>query len=68
MAVMKMHENKAQDFLTNVLNHLALAFVTGALFCDVIKMNFGLDPAVAEGNATSNMFGHGNAFNNKHSP
>ncbi|CAH1998301.1 unnamed protein product [Acanthoscelides obtectus] len=32
--------------VTWILHHISLAFVTGALFCDVIKMNFGLDPAV----------------------
>ncbi|XP_049826838.1 ninjurin-1 isoform X6 [Aethina tumida] len=29
-----------------ILQQISLAFVTGALFCDIIKMNFGLDPAV----------------------
>lgn len=42
-----MHEDKNQEIVANILNHVALAFVTGAMFCDVIKMNFGLDPAIA---------------------
>ncbi|XP_055716653.1 ninjurin-1 isoform X2 [Phlebotomus papatasi] len=29
-----------------VLNQLSLGFVLGAMFCDVVKMNFGLDPAI----------------------
>ncbi|XP_055695512.1 ninjurin-1 isoform X2 [Lutzomyia longipalpis] len=29
-----------------VLNHIAMGFVLGAMFCDVVKMNFGLDPAI----------------------
>lgn len=47
MAVLRMHEDKKQELVANILNQVALAFVTGALFCEVIKMNFGLDPAVA---------------------
>lgn len=47
MSILKMHQDHTQSFIANVLNHVALAFVTGTLFCDVIRMNFGLDPAVA---------------------
>lgn len=47
MAALRMHEEKKQESIANILNHVALALVTGALFCDVIKMNFGLDPAIA---------------------
>ncbi|XP_022911011.1 ninjurin-2 isoform X4 [Onthophagus taurus] len=40
------------NLIAGYMNHVALGFVTSALFCDVIKMNFGLDPAVAV-NATN---------------
>ncbi|XP_045470222.1 ninjurin-1-like isoform X3 [Harmonia axyridis] len=29
-----------------ILNHINLGLVTSAMFCDIIKMNFGLDPAI----------------------
>lgn len=29
-----------------ILNHTSMAFVMGSLVADVIKMSFGLDPAV----------------------
>lgn len=47
MSVLKLHKNEKSDTIVNILNHVALGFVTGALFCDVVKMNFGLDPAIA---------------------
>lgn len=47
MSVLKLHKTRKSDTVANILNHVALGFVTGALFCDVVKMNFGLDPAVA---------------------
>lgn len=53
MAIYRMHENKRQEVIANILNHVSLACVTGVLFCDVIKMNFGLDPAIAY-NITNN--------------
>ncbi|KAF5278794.1 hypothetical protein FQA39_LY18352 [Lamprigera yunnana] len=47
MAIFKMHEDPKLKLTAEILNHVALGFVTGTLFCDIIKMNFGLDPAVA---------------------
>lgn len=47
MAILKIHEDNRQNTIASILNQVALAFVTGTLFCDVIKMNFGLDPAIA---------------------
>lgn len=47
MSVLRIHQNKKTNTVANILNHVALGFVTGALFCDVVKMNFGLDPAIA---------------------
>jgi hypothetical protein len=32
--------------VANILNGFALGFVVATLFCNVIKMNFGLDPAL----------------------
>ncbi|XP_031329348.1 ninjurin-2 isoform X2 [Photinus pyralis] len=47
MATMTIQQSTKQNTVAEILNHVALGFVTGALFCDIIKMNFGLDPAVA---------------------
>lgn len=47
MGMLKIDQDPKQNLIAEILNHIALGFVTGALFCDVIKMNFGLDPAVA---------------------
>lgn len=51
-----MHEDENQELIANILNHVALALVTTALFCDIIKMNFGLDPAVAFNASDPNSF------------
>ncbi|XP_045528302.1 ninjurin-2 isoform X2 [Pieris brassicae] len=34
--------------ITNWLNQISVGLMTGVIFCDVIKMNFGLDPALSE--------------------
>lgn len=47
MAVLKLHEDEKQNEIAWILNQTALGFVTGAMFCDVVKMSFGLDPALA---------------------
>lgn len=47
MGVLKSYEQRKLTLITAVLNQISLGFITGVLFCDVIKMNFGLDPAVA---------------------
>lgn len=36
-----------QDVVTEVLNHAALGFSLLAMVSDVIKMSFGLDPALS---------------------
>lgn len=51
MGILRIHEDVKQNKIVEITNHVALGFVTGALYCDVVKMNFGLDPAVAD-NAT----------------
>ncbi|XP_060528973.1 ninjurin-2-like isoform X6 [Cylas formicarius] len=47
IAVLRTHQDESSKMLAWILNHISLAFVTGTLFCDVVKMNFGLDPAIA---------------------
>ncbi|KAJ8925804.1 hypothetical protein NQ315_009654 [Exocentrus adspersus] len=44
-------DNEKVQTVANILNHISLAFVTGTLFSDIIKMNFGLEPAIALGQA-----------------
>ncbi|RZC34538.1 ninjurin-1, partial [Asbolus verrucosus] len=47
VSILLTYEDEKFANLSWILNYISLGFVTGALFCDVIKMNFGLDPAVA---------------------
>ncbi|XP_015836955.1 ninjurin-2 isoform X3 [Tribolium castaneum] len=47
VSIMQTYEDEKIKNLSWILHHVSLGFVTGALFCDIIKMNFGLDPAVA---------------------
>ncbi|EAT45325.1 AAEL003398-PA, partial [Aedes aegypti] len=46
LTLVNFHKGEVQQRVANILNHFSLAFVVTALFCDIIKMNFGLDPAV----------------------
>lgn len=46
LGLINFNASRFQQILAEVLNHIALGFVTISLFCDVIKMNFGLDPAL----------------------
>lgn len=50
VTAMRQYEGETLNQISWILNHLSIAFVTGALFCDVVKMSFGLDPAVAINN------------------
>lgn len=43
---LSLSEDCRQRKVANVLTHISIGFIFVALFCDVIKMNFGLDPAV----------------------
>lgn len=47
MAVLKIWEDEKFETVANILNQISLGFVTGALFSEIVKMNFGLDPAIA---------------------
>lgn len=46
MTQLNLHESNRHRKLANTLTHVSLSMVFVALFCDVIKMNFGLDPAL----------------------
>jgi hypothetical protein len=48
LSLLNLHLGEWQRNLANVLNHISLGLVVVALFCDIIKMNFGLDPAVPQ--------------------
>ncbi|XP_062530077.1 ninjurin-1 isoform X3 [Bombyx mori] len=39
--------NTKQKKIADWLYHSSVGMMTGAVFCDVIKMNFGLDPALS---------------------
>ncbi|KAJ8969458.1 hypothetical protein NQ317_008790 [Molorchus minor] len=47
VAILRVSTDEKLDMLAWILNHISLGFVTAALFSDIIKMNFGLDPAIA---------------------
>ncbi|KXJ73587.1 hypothetical protein RP20_CCG015458 [Aedes albopictus] len=49
LTLVNFHKGELQQRVANILNHFSLAFVVTALFCDIIKMSFGLDPAIAQG-------------------
>ncbi|KFB36199.1 AGAP002124-PA-like protein [Anopheles sinensis] len=46
LTLVNLHGGEVQRKVANILNHFSLGFVVVALFCDIIKMNFGLDPAI----------------------
>ncbi|XP_055614601.1 ninjurin-1-like, partial [Uranotaenia lowii] len=46
LTLVNFHKGELHQRVANILNHFSLGFVVVALFCDIIKMNFGLDPAV----------------------
>ncbi|KOB78606.1 Uncharacterized protein OBRU01_01518 [Operophtera brumata] len=52
--------NQRQKKIADWLYHTSVAMMTGVVFCDVIKMTFGLDPALSMkdylGNRTSNLY------------
>ncbi|ETN60958.1 hypothetical protein AND_007402 [Anopheles darlingi] len=49
LTLVNLHAGEMQQKVANILNHFSLGFVVVALFCDVIKMSFGLDPAITQG-------------------
>lgn len=44
---MSIHKGKTERKIADVLNHVINGFIFLSAFSDIIKMNFGLDPAVA---------------------
>ncbi|XP_049877090.1 ninjurin-1 isoform X1 [Pectinophora gossypiella] len=54
--------NQKQKKISDWLYHTSVGLMTGVVFCDVIKMTFGLDPALSEqdyhGNASSSFYEH----------
>ncbi|XP_055849130.1 ninjurin-1 isoform X2 [Episyrphus balteatus] len=46
-SLVSIHKTPFQRKAADILNHLIIAVVFLTVFCDVLKMNFGLDPAVA---------------------
>lgn len=46
LSLINLKNGEKQRNIANILNHVSLALVLMALSCDVIKMNFGLDPAI----------------------
>ncbi|CAG4947796.1 unnamed protein product [Colias eurytheme] len=52
-------DNYKQKKIANWLYHISVGLMTGVIFCDVIKMNFGLDPALSE----HDFFGNNSVLN-----
>lgn len=54
--------NMTRKKVANWLYHGSVGLMTGAVFCDVLKMTFGLDPALSEqdyyGNRTSSLYNY----------
>ncbi|XP_014242564.1 ninjurin-2 isoform X3 [Cimex lectularius] len=44
----RMHINSEHSQLINNLNHIVLSCFTLSMFVDIVKMSFGLDPALPE--------------------
>ncbi|XP_065354677.1 ninjurin-1-like isoform X3 [Calliphora vicina] len=47
-SVLSIHKGKEERKVADVLNHIINGLIFLSVFCDVIKMNFGLDPAIAD--------------------
>lgn len=46
LTVVSIHKGKTERKVADVLNHIITALIFLSAFCDIIKMNFGLDPAI----------------------
>lgn len=46
--------NIKQKKIADWLYHISVGMMTGVVFCDVIKMTFGLDPALSQEDYFSN--------------
>ncbi|XP_054747565.1 ninjurin-1 isoform X3 [Anastrepha obliqua] len=47
LSVIGIHKSKFQRSLADTLNHIVDGIIFLSVFCDVVKMNFGLDPAIS---------------------
>ncbi|KAM7359738.1 ninjurin C isoform 3-T3 [Cochliomyia hominivorax] len=47
-SVVSIHKGKMERKIADVLNHIINGLIFLSVFCDVIKMNFGLDPAIPD--------------------
>lgn len=46
LSQLSLSENLQHRKFATVLTHVSIGLIFVALFCDVVKMNFGLDPAI----------------------
>lgn len=60
MTFLNTETSETQKKISSWLYHTSVGLMTGVVFCDVIKMTFGLDPALSEKdwlrNVTSNFY------------
>lgn len=55
LSSMDAENNNRQKKIADWLYHVSVGLMTGVVFCDVIKMTFGLDPALS----VQDTFGNG---------
>lgn len=55
LSSMDAEDNNRQKKIADWLYHVSVGLMTGVVFCDVIKMTFGLDPALS----VQDTFGNG---------
>lgn len=48
VSVVGIHKGKTERAIADALNHVINGLIFLSLFCDIIKMNFGLDPAIPD--------------------
>ncbi|XP_075147060.1 ninjurin C isoform X1 [Haematobia irritans] len=48
LSTFSIHKGKNERAVADVLNHVINGFIFLSVFCDIIKMNFGLDPAIPD--------------------
>ncbi|XP_073847811.1 ninjurin C isoform X1 [Musca autumnalis] len=48
VSVTNIHKGKTERAIADALNHVINGLIFLSLFCDIIKMNFGLDPAIPD--------------------
>ncbi|XP_020715354.1 ninjurin-2 isoform X3 [Ceratitis capitata] len=54
LAVIGIHKSKFQRSIAEKLNHIVNGIIFISVFCDIIKMNFGLDPSIVVSTAKTN--------------